>query len=412
MKKHEIERGQCEQDGAAKRNGYEVTIMTNEYPPNVYGGAGVHVEYLTKFLSELIRVEVRCFGEQRFEGGSLRVRGYLPWEVLKATGDPRLMKAISPFSVNLAMVADPLDSKVVHCHTWYTFMAGFMAKMLYNVPLVTTIHSLEPLRPWKENQLGRAYRLSSWMEEMGIRASDRIIAVSNGMREDILRCYPVDAARVVVIYNGIDTVEYRRTPDDEALKEYGIQGRYILFVGRITQQKGILHLVDAASFFPEGVKLVLCASAPDTEEDLRRLRDRISGKNNIIWIDQMVEKKKLIQLYSHAAVFACPSVYEPFGIINLEAMSCETPVVASAVGGIKEVVVDGETGLLVEPGNPVAIADAVKRVLGDEDLRGRLGRNGRRRVEAYFGWDVIARKTKALYDEILETPNPDPPSRP
>ncbi|HHV62737.1 MAG TPA: glycogen synthase [Firmicutes bacterium] len=396
--------GQEGRYGSFGRDGYKVILMTNEYPPNVYGGAGVHVEYISRFLSELVEVEVRCFGDQqagRGVPGAVRVKGYRPWEALKEKGDPRLMKAVLPFSTNLAMVADPVDARIVHCHTWYTFMAGFMAKMLYNVPLITTIHSLEPLRPWKENQLGRAYRLSSWMEETGIRASDRIIAVSNGMKDDILNCYAVDPARVAVIYNGIDTGEYRKTPEDDAIREYGIQGRYVLFVGRITKQKGILHLVEAASSFPEGVQLVLCASAPDTEEDLRKLKESISGKKNIIWINQMVEKRKLIQLYSHATVFACPSIYEPFGIINLEAMACEVPVVASAVGGIKEVIVHGETGLLVEPGNPIALAGAIRRILEDEELARRLGKNGRRRVELNFGWDVIARKTKALYDEVL-----------
>lgn len=378
-----------------------VTIMTNEYPPNIYGGAGVHVDYLSRALSTMMSVEVRCFGEDRPGSRGTIVRAYRPWTLMTQGGDARLSKALSPFSVDLAMAKDAVTTDVVHCHTWYTFMAGFFAKELYGKPLVTTIHSLEPLRPWKEEQLGTAYRLSCWMERTGVIASDRVIAVSKGMKDDILKCYTIPEDRIRVIYNGIDLDEYRPVETNIARREYGVGGDYILFVGRMSRQKGIVHLLDAVPHLPGDVQVVLCAGAPDTEEIEREVMERVAGKPNVVLIREMVPKHKIIELYTHARVFCCPSIYEPFGIINLEAMACETPVVASAVGGILEVVVDGETGFLVEPGDPEALAHAINTLLQNENLARSFGKAGRRRAEQVFSWESVARQTKDLYGALI-----------
>ncbi|MEW6230219.1 MAG: glycogen synthase, partial [Bacillota bacterium] len=328
------------------------------------------------------------------------VRAYNPWALITQGGDVRFSKALSPLSVDLAMAKDPVTTDVIHCHTWYTFMAGFFAKELYGKPLVTTIHSLEPLRPWKEEQLGAAYRLSCWMERTGVIASDRVIAVSKGMKDDILKCYTIPEDRIRVIYNGIDLDEYRPVETDAARRDYGIGDDYVLFVGRMSRQKGIVHLLDAVPCLPRDVQVVLCAGAPDTEEIEREVMERVAGKTNIVLIREMVPKHKLIELYTHARVFCCPSIYEPFGIINLEAMACETPVVASAVGGIVEVVVNGETGFLVEPGDPQALAHAINTLLQNENLARSFGKAGRRRAEQHFSWESIARQTRALYREV------------
>jgi len=379
-----------------------VTLMTNEYPPNVYGGAGVHVDYLSRALAKLMDVEVRCFGEERPPASNgFAVRAYRPWDLVTRCGDKRLAKALSPLSTDLAMVSDPVTADVVHCHTWYTFMAGFYAKELYGKPLVTTIHSLEPLRPWKEEQLGPAYKLSRWMERTGVLASDRVIAVSKGMKDDILKCYTIPEDRIRVIHNGIDPDEYKPTPGNDARRRYGIGDDYVLFVGRMSRQKGIVHLLDAVAHLPEDTQVVLCAGAPDTEEIEREVVERAEGKRNVVLIREMVPKDRLIELYTNARVFCCPSVYEPFGIINLEAMACETPVVASAVGGIPEVVVDGETGFLVRPGDPEALAKAINTLLANPELARSFGKAGRRRVEAQFSWDSIARQTRDLYAELV-----------
>lgn len=378
-----------------------VTMMSREFPPNVYGGAGVHVDYLSSYLTDIMPVEVRCFGRRESVQNSLTVRGYDPWPELSRGSDPRLEKVLSPLSVDLALVRDPITSDVVHCHTWYTFFAGYLAKMLYGAKLVTTVHSLEPLRPWKAEQLGAGYAGSSWMEKIGIENSDRVIAVSQEMREDVLRLYDIAPEKVVVIHNGIDLAGYRRTADSSALKAYGISQPYVLFVGRISRQKGIMHLLEAAQRIRAGVKIVLCAGSPDTREVEDELAARVGQMDNVIWIDRMLPREHVIQLYSHAAVFACPSVYEPFGIINLEAMACEIPVVASRVGGIPEVVVDGETGFLVPPADPIALAEAINRVLGSDDLSGRLGKAGRARVEEHFSWQAIAMQTKKVYESVV-----------
>jgi len=377
--------------------------LTREYPPHIYGGAGVVVDQLTRALKQRMKVEVRCFGEREPTDDVVVVRGYTPWERLKADkgGEPRFAPALETLSIDLAMARDPVDADVAHAHTWYADMAGLWIRMLHRIPLVVTLHSLEPLRPWKADQLGSGYVLSSWIEKTVVETADRVIAVSHKMRDDILAHFQADPARVVVIHNGIDPDRFRRTEARDHLERLRVKTPYVLFVGRVTDQKGIFHLVEAAKHLPAGVQLVLCASAPDTPEIEERLRRTVATMSNVRWINEMVKHEVVVQLYSHAAVFCCPSVYEPFGIINLEAMACETPVVASAVGGILEVVVDGETGLLVPPGNPDALAAALTQLLNDPDTRQRMGQAGRRRVEAQFSWASVAERTERVYADAI-----------
>jgi glycogen synthase len=394
----------------------KAALFTNEYPPNVYGGAGVHVEYLSQALARRIAVEVRCFGEQRIDTPNLVVRGYPAWSEAKQHTDPRFGGALDAFHRSLTMAKDTIDADVVHCHTWYTDMGGLLASKLWGVPYVLSIHSLEPLRPWKVEQLGNAYHLSSWMERTAMEHADAIIAVSKQTREDVLRLFDVQPARVHVIHNGIDLAEYRPTGATDALQRHGIDAvrPYLLFVGRITRQKGIIHLVDAIPQIDPELQIVLAAGAPDTPEIAREMEARVvevsARRKGVIWIREMLPRADMIQLYEHAAVFCCPSVYEPFGIINLEAMACETAVVASRVGGIPEVVVPEETGLLVdlalkpgtfEPIDPPAfsfgLAAAINRLAADPDLRARMGRQGRRRALERFSWDAIAETTLNLY---------------
>lgn len=398
----------------------KVALFTNEYPPNVYGGAGVHVEYLSRALSKIVPVEVRCFGNQQMVEPALSVRGYTQWEETKRGTDPRFSGAIDAFARSLLMAKDNLTADIVHCHTWYTDMGGLIASKLWGVPYVLTIHSLEPLRPWKVEQLGNAYHLSAWMERTAIEQADAVIAVSQETRADILRLFNIAPERVQVIYNGIDLDEYRYVDATDALVRYGIDPTrpYVLFVGRITRQKGIIHLVNAIPEINPELQVVLCAGAPDTPEIGREMEERVAavsaGRPGVIWIREMVARPSVIQLYSHATVFCCPSVYEPFGIINLEAMACETAVVASAVGGIKEVVLPEETGLLIDPlltegsfnpRDPAAfssgLAMAINRVAQDRTLRTRMGQAGRRRVEQQFSWDAIAHKTVDLYRSLI-----------
>lgn len=398
----------------------KVALFTNEYPPNVYGGAGVHVEYLSRALAKLVPVEVRCFGSQQVDDPQLRVRGYPLWDETRRGTDPRFGGAVDAFARSLLMAKDTLDASVVHCHTWYTDMGGLIAGKLWGIPYVLTIHSLEPLRPWKVEQLGNAYHLSSWMERTAIEQADAIVAVSKETREDILRLFNVAPERVHVIYNGIDLNEYRKAETNAAVLKYGLDPDrpFVLFVGRITRQKGIIHLVNAIPQIDPGLQVVLCAGAPDTPEIGAEMQERVAAvsaeREGVIWIREMLARPDVIQLYSHATVFCCPSVYEPFGIINLEAMACETAVVASAVGGIKEVVVPEETGILVDlelkPGtfDPVdpaafsaALAAGINRVARDAVLRTRFEANGRRRVEEHFSWDAIAQKTVELYKSLV-----------
>ena len=377
-------------------------MLSREYPPNVYGGAGVVVDQLTQALSRRMAVEVRCFGKREPQDGRITVRGYTPWERLAAGKDgPRFVPALETLSIGLAMARDPVDADVAHAHTWYADMAGLWIRTLHRIPLIVTLHSMEPLRPWKADQLGSGYLLSSWIEKTAVEAADRVIAVSNKMREDILAHFDADPAKVVVIHNGIDPGRFVRTDRRDALERLGVQQPYVLFVGRITDQKGIFHLLDAAKALPAGVQVVLCASAPDTPEIEERLRRAVPAHPNVTWINEMVPLDVVTQLYSHAAVFACPSVYEPFGLINLEAMACETPVVASGVGGILEVVEDGRTGLLVPPGRPDDLAAALRRVLENPELGRRMGLAGRRRVEEKFSWASVAERTEQVYQEAI-----------
>ena len=399
-----------------------VALFTNEYPPNVYGGAGVHVEYLSRALSRLVKVEVRSFGNQDVDDPNLRVRGYSPWEELHRNTDRRFTGALDALSRSLAMAKDNFDADVVHCHTWYTDLAGFLAKKLWSVPLVVTIHSLEPLRPWKVEQLGNAYYVSSWMERTGIEGADAVIAVSSETRKDVLTHFDVDPERVHVIHNGIDLDEYRHTDATDALTQHGIDPDrpFILFVGRITRQKGIIHLVNAIPEIDPSLQVVLLAGAPDTPEIGKEMAERVAavsqGRDGIIWIPEMLPRAQVIQFYSHTSVFVCPSVYEPFGIINLEAMACEKAVVASAVGGIPEVVVPDQTGLLVDPHlkpgtfDPVdpaafstALAHAINQVALDPEMAQRFGLAGRKRAEEHFSWSAIAEKTLGLYRELVHT---------
>jgi len=399
----------------------KVVLFSKEYPPYVYGGAGVHVEYLSQALAKRIAVEVRCFGDQEITGANLSVRGYPEWAEAKEQTDARYVSAVDALARSLRMAKDRLDADVVHCHTWYTDMGGVLASKLWNVPYVLTIHSLEPLRPWKVEQLGNAYHLSAWMERTAIEQADAIIAVSHETRQDLLRLFNVQPERVHVVHNGIDPTEYRPVEGREALIRYGVDPTrpYVLFVGRVTRQKGIMHLVNAIPAIDPQLQIVLCAGAPDTPEILREMEDGIakvaSQRHSVIWVRDMVSRPDVIQLYTHAAVFCCPSVYEPFGIINLEAMACQTAVVASAVGGIPEVVVPNETGFLVdphlqpgtfEPADPAAfsagLADAINRLAREPELCDRFGAHGRKRVVTHFSWDSIAERTIDLYRLVIE----------
>jgi glycogen synthase len=379
----------------------KVTFLTREYPPTIYGGAGVHIKNLARELSNIIEVEVRTFGEHDETLPHLRVRGYQPWSRMWEGEDKLFNSLFSTFSTDLSMVRNRMNTDIVHSHTWYAALAGFMARVLYDVPYVITVHSLEPLRPWKEEQLGRSYHLSSWIERVALENADRIIAVSKQSRAEILEHFKVKAERVVVIHNGIDLNVWRRIDTGDTRRAYGIEGDYILFVGRTSRQKGMTHLIEAMKYVDPGVSLLCCTSSPDTPEIEEEIAAKVKEQPRVKWINVYLREDQYIELYSHSLVFACPSVYEPFGIINLEAMACERPVVASAVGGIQEVVVPGETGLLVPPGDPRALAEGLNRVLRDRQWGQRMGLAGRKRVEDHFSWTSIAQRTMALYEELL-----------
>lgn len=396
-------------------------FYTREFPPYVYGGAGVHVEYLATELAKLIEIEVRCFGDQDDQSNNLTVKGFPFENPAFDDADDKLKSVFKTLSTCLQMNADAIDADVVHCHTWYAHFAGIVAKLCYGTPLVITTHSLEPLRPWKREQLGRGYDASSWVEKTAIEMADALIAVSEETKEDVLKHFDVDESKVHVIYNGINLQQYITTSKTSTLDEYGVDKTkpYVLFVGRITRQKGIIHLVNAIKYIDPDTQIVLCAGAPDTPEIGKEMEDAVhevkKTRDNVIWIDKMVTKEEIIQLYSHADVFCCPSIYEPFGIINIEAMACDTAVVASAVGGIKEVVVHGETGLLIpleqqkeapfEPIDPDKfsrdLANGVNQVIGDKALRESMAKNGRQRVEAYFDWIAIAKQVEELYRSLI-----------
>jgi alpha-maltose-1-phosphate synthase len=369
-----------------------VSLLTREYPPEVYGGAGVHVEYLARELRDLVDLTVHCFGADRPDA-----KAYRPWEALKGNA------ALETMSVDLAMTAGVAGAELVHSHTWYANLAGHLSKLNYGIPHVTTTHSLEPLRPWKEEQLGGGYHLSSFCERTALENADAIVAVSGAMRDDVLQCYPaIDTARVRVIHNGIDTQEYRPDLGTDVLERYGVDPStpYVIFVGRITHQKGLEHLLDAAPMLDPTANLVLCAGAPDTPEIGERVRSRIPQLERTIWIEEMLPKPQVIQLLTHATVFVCPSIYEPMGIVNLEAMACETAVVASRVGGIPEVVAEGETGFLVDPGNAPELAERVNELLGDPELAARFGKAGRKHAVEHFSWRTIAERTADLYRSL------------
>jgi starch synthase len=400
----------------------KVLYLSNEYPPHVYGGAGVHVEYLAKEMAELAEVEVRCYGDQKPDAAAkIKASGFeSSFGYLKL--DRGLQSIFKTIDRDLQMVGEGVTADVVHCHTWYTHMAGIWAKLNFGVPLIVTTHSLEPLRPWKREQLGGGYDFSLWVEKMAIEMADAVIAVSNGTKADIQQLFNVPNERLKVIYNGIDTDEFKKTESTALIERFGFDPKvpYVLFVGRITRQKGIIYLVNAIKHINPDIPIVLCAGAPDTPEIEAEMAEGVKAasqnRKNVHWIREMVDRKTLIELYSHAGIFCCPSIYEPFGIINLEAMACETPVVASAVGGIVEVVVDGVTGKLVkleqmtetpfEAVHPEVfakdLADGINEIMANPELSKSMAAAGRKRVEDVFSWKSIAKQTHDLYASLIE----------
>jgi len=399
----------------------KVAVLTREYPPDVYGGAGVHVEYLTRELQRLVDVTVHCWGADRPAGDGPPVVAHRAWERL-ASHAP-WAAALETISIDLDMSAAVEGADLVHSHTWYANLGGHLAKLLHGVPHVATVHSLEPMRPWKAEQLGGGYAVSSWCERVGLESADAVVAVSAEQRRDLLTCYPaIDPQRVSVIGNGIDTDEYRPDDGTDVLERYGIDNTRpsVVFVGRITRQKGLAHLLDAAPQIDSAAQLVLLAGAPDTPEiaaeteaKMARVREARGG---VVWVEKMLPKREVIQVLSHAAVFVCPSIYEPLGIVNLEAMACQTAVVATATGGIPEVVQDGVTGLLVpfdptddparEPRDPARfatdIAERVNVLLHDPALAHTMGEAGRRRAVEEFGWAAVAERVAALYRTLTQ----------
>ncbi|MFM6978109.1 MAG: glycogen synthase [Micrococcales bacterium] len=391
-----------------------IDLITKEYPPFIYGGAGVHVAELVRVLRKQVSVKVRCFGEERNETDTFSYRHTSEFDGVNG--------ALQTMATDLGMVADIAGADLVHSHTWYANFAGHVAGTLHGIPHLITAHSLEPLRPWKEEQLGGGYRLSSWVERTAYEGATKIIAVSAGMREDILRAYPqIDPNKVSVVHNGIDLDAFQAANNPELVRANGVDPdkRSVVFVGRITQQKGLPYLLKAARALPSDVQLVLCAGAPDTPqilaevthlvEELRKIRD------NVIWIEKHLSRAELIAVLSSATVFACPSIYEPLGIVNLEAMACGIPVVATATGGIPEVVAHNETGLLVPieqlldgSGKPLDeekfvgdFANALNEMLANPNIA-KFGRAGRKRVEQHFSWDSIAEQTLSVYRSAIE----------
>ena len=380
-------------------------ILTREFPPDVYGGAGVHVDFLVRELRRLIDVEVHCMGEPR-EGATAH-----------SENDPRLTDAnaaLRILSTDLSITAGVgAGVDVVHSHTWYANMAGHWSKLLYDVPHVVTAHSLEPQRPWKAEQLGGGYRISSWAERTAYESADAVVAVSQGMRADVLTSYPsLDPDRVHVVYNGIDTDFYRPDPGTDVLERIGVDPSrpYVAFVGRITRQKGVPHLLRAGLAFDPSLQVVLLAGAADTPE-LKAETDAAiaelrASRDGVFVVSEMLPREQVRQVLTHALAFLCPSVYEPLGIVNLEAMACETAVVASRVGGIPEVVLDGETGLLVDydeadpAGLETGLAEQVNKLAADPGLARRLGEAGRARAVDAFAWDAIAQQTVRLYESL------------
>jgi starch synthase len=403
----------------------EVVLLSREYPPYTYGGAGVHVEHLCRALAKVDKgmhtVKVFCFGDQDSRDRNLVVRGINPG-FAPPVQDQRHRGVLDALLRNVFMVGSLPSADILHCHTWYTLLAGCVLKQILGAPMVVTAHSLEPLRPWKQEQLGSGYMASRWLERTAFENADGIIAVSESMRRDVHQIYGLPLEKITVIHNGIDGRQYRPRKDPTVLKAYGIHpGKpYVLLVSRLTRQKGIIHFLNAVRHLQAGIQVVLCASAPDTVEFEREVCEKVQRVRtqtalDIIWLAETVPRNDLIAVYSQAAVFVCPSIYEPFGLINLEAMACGTPVVASAVGGIPEVVLDGETGLLVpfrstgprdsEPEQPDRfaedLAEAVNKLLSDPEVLAKMGRAARKRVERHFSWDRIAQKTMDYYRNVI-----------
>ncbi|WP_264522204.1 glycogen synthase [Flavobacterium sp. N1994] len=399
----------------------KIALFTNEFPPNIYGGAGVHIDFLSQELAKLGQVEVRCFGHQLETHGTMNIEGIQSSLNKMEEPDNPHIKMFHNLSRNVEMSQHTLLADVIHCHTWYTHLAGIFSRELLQSPLILTTHSLETHRPWKVEQLGNGYFLSRWIEHHAYNTADGIIAVSEQMKTDVIEAYGVAPEKVTVIHNGIDPDFYQPTFDEDLLKEYGINPAipFVLFVGRITRQKGISQLISAAKYFNTDCQVVLCAGAPDTPEIAKETEELITDlkakREGIILISEMLPREKIKVLYSHARVFACPSLYEPFGIINLEAMSCETPVVGSAVGGIPEIIVEGETGYLIglesisrtdfNPKNPEAFqkdfAAKVNQLLDDENLANKMGKAGRERVLEKFSWESIAKTTFNYYTTVI-----------
>jgi alpha-maltose-1-phosphate synthase len=399
----------------------KIILLTNEYPPHVYGGAGVHVEYLSRELARLEEgkhdLQIICFGEQREHSGNVTVEGVtLAANFLSL--DLRHPKLLDTLFRNILMTGSVKDADLVHCHTWYTHLAGCLIQQILGIPLVITTHSLEPQRPWKVEQLGSAYGASIWLEKTAYQNADGVIAVSQSMKTAVHDLYNVPLGKISLIPNGIDVNQYQSVCNPEILNLYQINPDkpFLLFVGRITRQKGLLHLVNAIQWLDSGIQIVLCAGVPDTEEIGKEIAEKVreaqsETKNEIIWIRQWVPRPHMICLFSHASIFVCPSIYEPFGIINLEAMACGTPVVASAVGGIPDVVLHEETGLLVpfepvDPNNPEPrdpgqfsrdLAAAINDLLGSPERIKVMGRKSRQRVESRFSWESVARQTLEFY---------------
>ena len=396
-------------------------FLTNEFPPHIYGGAGVHVEYLTRELARLMEGEVRCFGDEEIPEGALTVHG-TGLDTSRWTSPANLKSVFGALQRCLDFNTRAIDAQIVHLHTWYAHFGGILTKLNYGVPMVLTVHSLEPLRPWKREQLGGGYDFTCWLEKTAIEMADAVIAVSEETKADLLRLFQVDPHKIHVIHNGIDPDEYHRIEAPEVLRKHGVNPDqpYVLFVGRITRQKGIIHLVRAIESMAPGFQIVLCAGAPDTPEIAAEMQAAVAAaqakREGIVWIQSMLPVPEKIAMYSHADVFCCPSIYEPFGIINLEAMACETAVVASAVGGIKEVVVPGETGILVpldqqqespfEATDPARfacdLAEGVNSLMADPEKRRRMGLAGRQRAVDRFSWASIAQRTKTLYDSLIQ----------
>jgi len=406
------------------RTSMRIALLTNEYPPHIYGGAGVHVEYLSDALAHIEgggnEVDVYCFGEQKEHSGHITVEGILP-DFDFPFQDVRHQKLLDALFRNVLMVGSLKGADIVHCHTWYTHLAGCLIKQMLKIPLVLTIHSLEPHRPWKEEQMGSGYGVSAWLERTAYENADGVIATSRSMETAVRDLYRVSPEGIRVIPNGIDVSQYQPTLNPALVASYGINPDkpFLLFVGRVTRQKGIIHLLNAVKYLSRGIQVVLCAGAPDTPEIGKEMTEKVKTVRNetaldVVWIERWVPRDHLITLYTHASLFVCPSIYEPFGIINLEAMACGTPVVASAVGGIPEVVVPGQTGLLV-PFEPLSddnfeqkdpdrfsrgLAEAVNSLVGSQEKIEAMGREARKRVEKEFSWGSVARRTLDFYKEL------------